>query len=326
MYVSPSQIRRFNLRTGDTITGSVRAPKENERYFALIKVGAVNGVDPDQAREKVLCENLTAVHPRQWLALARPEAAGRTGRLLDWVAPLGRGQRALVTGPAHTGKTELLRAIAEGIVANQAGVVVMLVLIAERPEDVTDLERTAGIEVYATTFDEPDARHMQVADIAVERAKRLVEHRRDVVLLFDSLTRLARAANTVLPPTGRTVGGSIDVAAVQKARRVLGAARAVAEGGSLTVVATLQADPGSRTDDALLDELCGPENLRLTTRRDAADRGLYPALDLARCRTQRAEHFLPPAALAERIAWRGRVGDDLERALEEAGRPSASAP
>lgn len=324
VYVSPSQIRRFNLRTGDTLTGSVRAPKENERYFALIKVGSINGADPEAAREKVLFENLTAVHPRRWLRLESAPTS-RTARLIDLVAPLGVGQRALVCGPARSGKTEILRAVAEGVVANHPEVKVILVLVAERPEDVTDLSRALPVEVLATTFDEPDARHVQVAEMAVERAKRLVEHKQDVVVLFDSLNRLARAANSVVSPTGRLIGGSIDVAALQRARRVLGAARAVEEGGSLTVVATVQNDPASRVDDALYDELRGPENLTLVTRRDAADRGVFPALDLARSFTHRTEHFLDAAALAGRAAWKERVEGDLDLALAELARVPTNA-
>jgi transcription termination factor Rho len=316
IYVSPSQIRRFNLRTGDLVSGQVRAPKENERYFALIKVERVNGIDPEQAREKVLFENLTPVWPRRRLALGDSKA----GRLLERVAPLGYGQRALVLGPPRAGRTALLRALATGLAGNK-GLTVMIALLAERPEEVTEFEREVPGTLLATTFDEADARHVQVADMVIERAKRLVEHKKDVVVLVDSLTRLARAAHATAAPGGRELAGGVDAGAVQRVRRLFGAARAVEEGGSLTVVAVLDADTGVPADATLVAELRGAANCELRLDAALAERRVHPALDLARSGTLREEVLLAPAELAAARAFRDAAAGSTESALQALDKP-----
>ena len=307
VYVSPSQIRKFNLRTGDMVTGSVRAPKENERYFALTKVGAVNGEDPELARDAVLFESLTAVHPTRALLLggssgAHDAADDRTARALDLLAPLGRGQRVLVEGPARSGKSSVLRSIAKGLSAFHEDIHVMVVLVAERPEDVTEIEQSLGAEVLATTFDEPDARHVQVAEMAVERARRLAEHKKDVVVLLDSLNKLVQATHATAPPSGRITAG-YDAVAVQRVRRLLGAGRALREGGSLTMVATLQTERAGDPADSLGRAFHGTENVSIVLDGDAALAGLHPALDPLRTRTHRAE------LLIDADARRARLGD-----------------
>jgi transcription termination factor Rho len=298
VYVSPSQIRKFNLRTGDMITGTVRAPKENERYFALTKVGSVNGDDPEAARDSVLFESLTAVHATRSLTIAGPSSAGPssagpggvddlTARAVDLLAPLGRGQRVLVEGPARSGKTTVLRSVAQGLSAFHPDVHVMIVLVAERPEDVTEIEQSLSAEVLATTFDEPDSRHVQVAEMAVERARRLAEHKKDVVVLLDSLNKLVQATHATVTSCGRTTAG-YDAVAVQRVRRLLGAGRALREGGSLTMVATLQTD-GVPPQGSLEGAFHGTENASIVLDGDAALSGLFPALDPIRTRTHRAE-------------------------------------
>jgi transcription termination factor Rho len=298
VYVSPSQIRKFNLRTGDMITGTVRAPKENERYFALTKVGSVNGDDPEAARDSVLFESLTAVHATRSLTIAGPSSAGPgsagpggvddlTARAVDLLAPLGRGQRVLVEGPARSGKTTVLRSVAQGLSAFHPDVHVMIVLVAERPEDVTEIEQSLSAEVLATTFDEPDSRHVQVAEMAVERARRLAEHKKDVVVLLDSLNKLVQATHATVTSCGRTTAG-YDAVAVQRVRRLLGAGRALREGGSLTMVATLQTD-GGPPQSSLEGAFHGTENASIVLDGDAALSGLFPALDPIRTRTHRAE-------------------------------------
>ncbi len=303
VYVSPSQIRKFNLRTGDMITGTVRAPKENERYFALTKVGSVNGDDPEAARDSVLFESLTAVHATRSLKIAGPSSAGPssagpssagpggvddlTARAVDLLAPLGRGQRVLVEGPARSGKTTVLRSVAQGLSAFHPDVHVMIVLVAERPEDVTEIEQSLSAEVLATTFDEPDSRHVQVAEMAVERARRLAEHKKDVVVLLDSLNKLVQATHATVTSCGRTTAG-YDAVAVQRVRRLLGAGRALREGGSLTMVATLQTD-GGPPQSSLEGAFHGTENASIVLDGDAALSGLFPALDPIRTRTHRAE-------------------------------------
>ena len=298
VYVSPSQIRKFNLRTGDMITGTVRAPKENERYFALTKVGSVNGDDPEAARDSVLFESLTAVHATRSLKIAGPSSAGPssaapggvddlTARAVDLLAPLGRGQRVLVEGPARSGKTTVLRSVAQGLSAFHPDVHVMIVLVAERPEDVTEIEQSLSAEVLATTFDEPDSRHVQVAEMAVERARRLAEHKKDVVVLLDSLNKLVQATHATVTSCGRTTAG-YDAVAVQRVRRLLGAGRALREGGSLTMVATLQTD-GVPPQGSLEGAFHGTENASIVLDGDAALSGLFPALDPIRTRTHRAE-------------------------------------
>ena len=299
VYVSPSQIRKFNLRTGDMVTGTVRAPKENERYFALTKVGAVNGEDPESARDAVLFESLTAVHPTRALLLGGSSSTAdaaddRTARAIDLCVPLGRGQRVLVEGPARSGKSTVLRSIARGLSAFHPDVHVMVVLVAERPEDVTEIEQSLSAEVLATTFDEPDARHVQVAEMAVERARRLVEHKRDVVVLLDSLNKLLQATHATVPTSTRLTAG-YDAVAVQRVRRLLGAGRALREGGSLTMVATLQ------TDEALGRAFHGTENASIVLDGDAALAGLFPAFDPVRTRTHRAELLIDADARRARL-------------------------
>lgn len=274
VYVSPSQIRRFNLRNGDTLTGQVRAPKENERYFALIKVGTINGEDPERARERILFENLTAVVPHVPLDLGLPA--------LEAAVPLARGQRVLLAGPARTGKTTLLEQIGASVAARHPDVVVILALIAARPEDITTIEAALDAEIVATTFDEPDTRHVQVADLAMERARRLVEHQRHVVLLFDTVNALVRASQATVTLSGRTYGGGLDLAALQKARRLFGSARAVQDGGSLTVVAAVEAEPDRALDAAVLDELRGLENAAVWLDPERAREGIWPAVDPGR--------------------------------------------
>lgn len=298
VYVSPSQIRKFNLRTGDMITGTVRAPKENERYFALTKVGSVNGDDPEAARDAVLFESLTAVHATRALPVSGPHAADRTAQAIDLCAPLGRGQRVLVEGPARSGKSTVLRSIAQGLSAFHSDVHVMVVLVAERPEDVTEIEQSLSAEVLATTFDEPDTRHVQVAEMAVERARRLAEHKKDVVVLLDSLNKLVQATHATVTASGRTTAG-YDAVAVQRARRLLGAGRALREGGSLTMVATLEADaPGG----SLAAAFHGTENASIVLDGSAALAGLFPAFDPLRTRTHRAELLIDADARRARLS------------------------
>ncbi|MFZ5481506.1 MAG: transcription termination factor Rho [Myxococcota bacterium] len=320
IYVSPSQIRRFNLRTGDLVSGQVRAPKENERYFALIKVERVNGLDPEQARDKVLFENLTPIWPRRRLALGDDVACRLVGR----VAPLGFGQRALVLGPPRAGRTSLLRALATGIAGNNRGVTVIVSLLAERPEEVTEFEREVPGTLLATTFDEPDTRHVQVADMVIERAKRLVEHRKDVVVLVDSLTRLARAAHATAAPGGRELAGGLEAGAVQRVRRLFGAARAVDEGGSLTVIAVLDADTGVAADAMLVAELRAAANCELRLDAAVAERRVYPALDVARSGTLREEVLLGADELAEARAFRRATGGSVEAALQGLDKATAA--
>lgn len=274
VYVSPSQIRRFNLRNGDTLTGQVRPPKENERYFALIKVGTINGEDPERARERILFENLTAVSPHEPLSFGQPA--------VEQVVPLSRGQRVLLAGPARTGKTTLLEQIGAGVARSHPDVVVILALIAARPEEVTGIENELDAEIVATTFDEPDARHVQVADLAMERARRLVEHQRHALLLFDSVNALVRAGQATVTLTNRSFSGGLDLAALQKARRLFGSARAIQGGGSLTVVAAVEADPDRPLAGAVLDELRGLENAAIWLDPERAREGSWPAIDPAR--------------------------------------------
>lgn len=299
VYVSPSQIRKFNLRTGDMVTGTVRAPKENERYFALTKVGAVNGADPELARDAVLFESLTAVHPTRALLLGGSgDDDDLTARAIDLCVPLGKGQRVLVEGPARSGKSSVLKSIARGLSAFHPDVHVMVVLVAERPEDVTEIEQSLSAEVLATTFDEPDARHVQVAEMAVERARRLAEHKRDVVVLLDSVNKLVQATHATATPSGRSTAG-YDAVAVQRVRRLLGAGRALREGGSLTLIATLQTDP--RVPESLASAFHGTENASIVLDGDAALMGLFPALDPIRSRTHRAELLVDREAHAARL-------------------------
>jgi transcription termination factor Rho len=289
IYVSPSQIRRFDLRTGDTVSGQVRPPKEGERYFALIKVEAVNFEHPDVAREKILFDNLTPLYPQNRIRLESPNMSSR---VLDLIAPVGKGQRGLIVAPPRTGKTMLLQAIANAITANHPEVTLIVLLIDERPEEVTDMQRSVKGEVISSTFDEPASRHVQVAEMVIEKAKRLVEHKRDVVILLDSITRLARAYNTVVPPSGKVLSGGVDSNALQRPKRFFGSARNVEEGGSLTIVATALIDTGSRMDDVIFEEFKGTGNMEVHLDRKLSDKRVFPAIDINKSGTRKEELLL----------------------------------
>jgi transcription termination factor Rho len=290
IYVSPSQIRRFDLHTGDTVSGQVRPPKEGERYFALIKVEAVNFEHPDVAREKILFDNLTPLYPEQRIRL---EASGNmSSRVLDLIAPVGKGQRGLIVAPPRTGKTMILQAIANSITTNHPEVTLIVLLIDERPEEVTDMQRSVKGEVISSTFDEPASRHVQVAEMVIEKAKRLVEHRRDVVILLDSITRLARAYNTVVPPSGKVLSGGVDSNALQRPKRFFGSARNVEEGGSLTIIATALIDTGSRMDDVIFEEFKGTGNMEVHLDRKLSDKRVFPAIDINKSGTRKEELLL----------------------------------
>jgi transcription termination factor Rho len=296
IYISPSQIRRFNLRTGDTISGEVRPPKEGEKYFALLKVDEVNFESPEQARDKILFDNLTPLYPDQKLNLEfDPE--NYSTRMLDLFAPIGKGQRALIVSPPRAGKTVLLKDIAHSITANHKEVVLMVLLIDERPEEVTDMQRSVQGEVISSTFDEPATRHVQVAEMVIEKAKRLVEHKKDVVILLDSITRLARAYNTVVPPSGKVLSGGVDSNALHKPKRFFGAARNIENGGSLTIISTALIDTGSRMDEVIFEEFKGTGNMELHLDRRIADRRVFPAFDLIRSGTRKEELLLPKNTL-----------------------------
>src|SRR4051794_22766835 len=288
IYVSPSQIRKFDLRTGDTVSGQIRPPKEGERYFALIKVEAINFESPDQAREKVFFDNLTPLYPEEQLRM-ETAADNLSSRVLDLVTPLGKGQRALIVAPPRTGKTMLLQAIANSVTHNHPETTLIVLLIDERPEEVTDMQRSVNGEVISSTFDEPPTRHVQVADMVIEKAKRLVEHKRDVVILLDSITRLARAHNAVVPPSGKILSGGIDSNALQRPKRFFGAARNIEEGGSLTIIATALIDTGSRMDDVIFEEFKGTGNCEIHLDRRLSDKRLFPAIDLQRSGTRKEE-------------------------------------
>jgi len=291
IYVSPSQIRRFGLRKGDTITGTVRPPKEGERYFALLKVETINGVDPQTARQKILFDNLTPLYPNKKIKL-ETETKTMTTRVMDLLTPLGKGQRSLIVAPPRTGKTILMQNIANAISKNHPEVNLIVLLIDERPEEVTDMERTVKGEVISSTFDEPADRHVQVAEMVIEKAKRLVEHGKDVVILLDSITRLARAYNTVTPPSGRVMTGGLDATALQKPKRFFGAARNIEEGGSLTIVATALIDTGSKMDDIIFEEFKGTGNMEVNLDRKLSDRRIFPAIDIIRSGTRKEELLL----------------------------------
>ncbi|MGD2062937.1 MAG: transcription termination factor Rho [Nitrospirota bacterium] len=296
IYVSPSQIRRFNLRTGDTVCGQVRPPKESERYFALLRVERLNHEDPASARNKILFDNLTPLYPEERLVM-ETRADEYSGRVIDLVAPLGKGQRALIVAPPRTGKTMLLQAIANAITTNHPQVILMVLLIDERPEEVTDMQRSVRGEVISSTFDEPASRHVQVAEIVVEKAKRLVEHGRDVVILLDSITRLARAYNTVVPTSGKVLTGGLDSNAMQKPKRFFGAARNIEHGGSLTVIATALIDTGSRMDEVIFEEFKGTGNCEIVLDRRLSDRRVFPAIDINLSGTRKEELLIEEAAL-----------------------------
>jgi transcription termination factor Rho len=296
IYVSPSQIRKFDLRTGDTVSGQVRPPKDGERYFALIKVEAVNFEDPEVARSKIFFDNLTPLYPQERIRLETTKE-NLTGRVLDMLCPVGKGQRGLIVAPPRTGKTMMLQSIANSITANQPEIALIVLLIDERPEEVTDMQRTVKGEVISSTFDEPPQRHIQVAEMVLEKAKRLVEHKRDVVILLDSLTRLGRAYNAVTPPSGKVLSGGIDANALQRPRRFFAAARNIEEGGSLTIMATALIDTGSRMDDVIFEEFKGTGNMEINLDRRLVDKRVFPTIDINRSGTRKDELLLPPDEL-----------------------------
>ncbi|MSQ91345.1 MAG: transcription termination factor Rho [Gammaproteobacteria bacterium] len=301
IYVSPSQIRRFNLRTGDTISGLIRPPKDGERYFALLKVGEINFDTPESARHKLLFENLTPLHPTKRLKLERGNGSTEdlTARVIDLMAPLGKGQRGLIISPPKAGKTMLLQNIATSITWNHPDLYLIVLLIDERPEEVTEMTRTVKGEVVASTFDEPASRHVQVAEMVIEKAKRLVEHKRDVVILLDSITRLARAYNTVVPSSGKVLTGGVDANALQRPKRFFGAARNVEEGGSLTIIATALIDTGSRMDDVIYEEFKGTGNCEIHLDRRISEKRVFPAFNINRSGTRREELITAQDELAK---------------------------
>ncbi|MHB8204613.1 MAG: transcription termination factor Rho [Desulfomonilaceae bacterium] len=296
IYVSPSQIRRFNLRTGDTVAGYIRPPKDTERYFALLKVEQINGEDPERVRDKILFDNLTPLYPDEKLKLE----IGPTQysmRIMDLVAPIGKGQRALIVSPPKAGKTVLLQQIANSLTVNHPDVYLIVLLIDERPEEVTDMQRSVRGEVISSTFDEPAQRHVQVADMVIEKAKRLVEHKRDVVILLDSITRLARAHNTVVPPSGKILSGGVDSNALHRPKRFFGAARNIEEGGSLTIIATALIDTGSKMDEVIYEEFKGTGNMESHLDRRLLERRIFPCIDINRSGTRKEELLLNPQDL-----------------------------
>ena len=292
IYVSPSQIRKFDLKTGDTISGQVRPPHEGEKYFALVKIEAVNFESPDEARNKILFDNLTPLYPQERLKLESVRE-NVTARVMDLLTPLGKGQRALIVSPPRAGKTMILQNVANSITTNHPEVVMIVLLIDERPEEVTDMQRSVKGEVISSTFDEPAARHVQVAEMVIEKAKRLVEHKRDVVILLDSVTRLARAYNTIVPPSGKVLSGGVDSNALQRPKRFFGAARNIEEGGSLTIIATALIDTGSRMDDVIFEEVKGTGNCEVILDRKLSDKRVFPAIDILKSGTRKEELLLP---------------------------------
>jgi transcription termination factor Rho len=306
IYVSPSQIRRFGLRTGDTAEGPIRAPKEGERYFALLKVTTINFEDPEQIKHKVHFDNLTPLYPTRSLKmeLDDPTIKDKTGRVIDIVAPQGMGQRALITAQPRTGKTVILQNIAKAISANHPEIFLIVLLIDERPEEVTDMQRSVKGEVVSSTFDEPATRHVQVAEMVIEKAKRLVEHKRDVVILLDSITRLGRAYNTVVPSSGKVLTGGVDANALQRPKRFFGAARNIEEGGSLTIIATALIDTGSRMDEVIFEEFKGTGNSEIILDRKVADKRVFPAIDIMRSGTRKDELLVEKGTLAKTYVLR----------------------
>jgi transcription termination factor Rho len=306
IYVSPSQIRRFALRSGDTVEGQIRSPKDGERYFALLKVNQINFEDPDKARHKVHFDNLTPLYPTKWLSLEieDPTIKDLSPRVIDIVAPLGKGQRALIVAQPRTGKTVLLQNIAHSITANHPECYLIVLLIDERPEEVTDMQRSVKGEVISSTFDEPATRHVQVSEMVIEKAKRLVEHKRDVVILLDSITRLGRAYNTVVPSSGKVLTGGVDSNALQRPKRFFGAARNIEEGGSLTIIATALIDTGSRMDEVIFEEFKGTGNSEIVLDRKVSDKRVFPAIDIARSGTRKEELLVPPDQLKKMYVLR----------------------
>jgi len=316
IYVSPSQIRRFNLHTGDTIAGEIRTPKDSERYFALVKVDKVNNDAPENTKNKILFENLTPIHPTKPLTLERDSNVeeNNTSRVIDMVAPIGKGQRGLIVASPKSGKTVMLQNIAHAITANHTDVSLIVLLIDERPEEVTEMSRSVKGEVVASTFDEPATRHVQVADMVLEKAKRLVEHKKDVVILLDSITRLARAYNTVIPSSGKVLTGGVDANALQRPKRFFGAARNVEEGGSLTILATALVETGSRMDDVIYEEFKGTGNMEIHLERKMAEKRIYPAINVNKSSTRREELLIPSDVLQKIWVLRKLLYpmDDLE--------------
>jgi transcription termination factor Rho len=296
IYVSPSQIRRFNLRTGDTVSGQIRQPKETERYFALLKVEAVNYEDPEVAREKILFDNLTPLYPDRKIML-ESDSDNYSVRIMDLLTPIGFGQRGLIVSPPRSGKTMLLQSIANSVSANHKDIVLFVLLIDERPEEVTDMVRSVDGEVISSTFDEPAERHVQVAEMVIEKAKRLVEHKKDGVILLDSITRLARAYNSVIPPSGKILSGGVDSNALQRPKRFFGAARNIEEGGSLTIMATALVDTGSRMDEVIFEEFKGTGNMEIQLDRRLADKRVFPAIDIKKSGTRKEELLLSQETL-----------------------------
>ena len=295
IYVSPSQIRRFALRSGDTVEGQIRSPKEGERYFALLKVSKINFEDPEATKHKIHFDNLTPLYPTKWLKLEieDPTVKDFSSRVIDIVAPMGKGQRALIVSPPRTGKTVLLQNIAHSITANHPECYLIVLLIDERPEEVTDMQRSVKGEVISSTFDEPPSRHVQVSEMVIEKAKRLVEHKRDVVILLDSITRLGRAYNTVVPSSGKVLTGGVDSNALQRPKRFFGAARNIEEGGSLTIIATALIDTGSRMDEVIFEEFKGTGNAEIILDRKVSDKRIFPAIDVSRSGTRKEELLIP---------------------------------
>jgi transcription termination factor Rho len=292
IYVSPSQIRKFDLKTGDTISGNVRPPHEGEKYFALVKIEAINFESPEETRNKILFDNLTPLYPQERIKMETVHE-NTSGRVTDLLTPVGKGQRGLIVAPPRTGKTMLLQSIANSITTNHPEVALIVLLIDERPEEVTDMQRSVKGEVISSTFDEPAARHVQVAEMVIEKAKRLVEHKRDVVILLDSITRLARAYNTIVPPSGKVLSGGVDSNALQRPKRFFGAARNIEEGGSLTIIATALVDTGSRMDEVIFEEFKGTGNMEVILDRKLVDKRVFPAIDIQRSGTRKEELLIP---------------------------------
>ena len=329
VYVSPSQIRRFDLRTGDTISGQIRPPKEGERYFALIKVDAINFEPPEEARNKIFFDNLTPLYPNERFKLETAND-NYSGRVMDLLTPVGKGQRGLIVSPPRTGKTMLLQSIANSVTTNHPEVSLIVLLIDERPEEVTDMQRSVKGEVISSTFDEPATRHVQVAEMVIEKAKRLVEHKRDVVILLDSITRLARAYNTIVPPSGKVLSGGVDSNALQRPKRFFGAARNIEEGGSLTIIATALIDTGSRMDDVIFEEFKGTGNMEIHLERKLVDKRVFPAIDINKSGTRKEELLLPKDELNRVWILRKVLAplspvETMELLLDKLGKTSSNA-
>jgi transcription termination factor Rho len=332
IYVSPSQVRHLGLRTGDTVDGEIRAPKDGERYFALLTVNKVNFDDPDMVRHRINFDNLTPLYPEERLILEcdDPENKDMSARVIELIAPLGKGQRALIVAQPRTGKTVMLQSIAHSITTNNKGIYLIVLLIDERPEEVTDMQRSVDGEVVSSTFDEPATRHVQVAEMVIEKAKRLVEHKRDVVILLDSITRLARAYNTVVPSSGKVLTGGVDANALQKPKRFFGAARNIEEGGSLTIIATALIDTGSRMDEVIFEEFKGTGNSEIVLDRKLSDKRIFPSIDITKSGTRKEELIVDKGALSKmwmlrRILSPMGVNDSMEFLLEKLKRTKSNA-